>query len=129
MGAAQRDDDDITTVVDAAEAILLVENAPLALAVILPNGRVALANRAFREYLGYEAGEMAGAAAVSFVAPGHVQALREQWCDLLANGVSLEHSIELRCRNGDCVPARVSSVVVADDDGTPRFVLTRALAA
>ena len=53
MGAPTPDDEHLSAAADAAEAILLIETTPLPLAVILPDGHVALANRALREYLGY----------------------------------------------------------------------------
>jgi PAS domain S-box-containing protein len=117
-------------VADAAEAILVLENAPLPLAVILPDGQVAFANRALRDFLGYLPAELAGVDVGSLIASDFVDDFAGHWQRLLAaEGVTPERTAHLRRRDGAFLAARVASLVVTDGDGTPRFVIARALAA
>lgn len=106
-----------------AEAILAVENAPLALVVASPDGRVQLANRALREMLGYGAGDLAGRDVWDFA--GDVCAARQRWREVLEAGETAERLFEVRRQDGIMVQVRAASIVVPDDDGAPRFVITR----
>jgi len=130
MGAPTPDDEHLSAAADAAEAILLIETTPLPLAVILPDGHVALANRALREYLGYRPADVAGADVQSFLAPDFVDDFPAHWQRILSiEGVTSERFARLRRGDGAYMEARIASLVVADEDGAPRFVIARALAA
>jgi PAS domain S-box-containing protein len=119
-------DDDVSAVADAAEAVLVIDSAPLPLAVLLPNGRIALANRAFSVLLGYTPAELAGADLRLILAD--VSDFAARWDRVIsAEGVTTDRVARLRRRDGVGVTARVASLVVTDDDGAPRFVLARAL--
>jgi PAS domain S-box-containing protein len=112
----------------AAEEILVVENAPLALAVVLPSGRVAMANRALRDLLGYGQGDLAGRDVCELIAEEASDCARH-WQEAVAAGVTPERTARLRRRDGAWVRARVASMVVSDDSGAPRLVICRARAA
>lgn len=124
------DDEPLTRAAEAAEAILLIESTPLPLAVILPDGHVALANRALREYLGYRPADLAGADVQSLLDPDFVDDFPAHWEHILSvEGVTKERVARLRRCDGGYVEARIASLVVADDEGAPRFLIARALAA
>jgi PAS domain S-box-containing protein len=126
----QPDDQNLTSVADAAESILVIENAPLPLLVILPDGRVALANRALCDFLGYDSGELVGVDVRTLVAADSDDEFRRRWdYALTSRGVTSERAARLRRRDGESLAARVASLVVADADGAPRFVIARALVA
>ncbi|MEY2567990.1 MAG: hypothetical protein QOE35_2519 [Actinomycetota bacterium] len=115
------DDEDITT---AAEAILAVENAGLALAVLYPDRRIVMANRAMRELLGYTLEELVGRSLSDLVVDG--TDLGSDWERLLRQGSSAEHLLRLRHHSGATVITRAAAAVVFNDDGTPRLVIKRA---
>jgi PAS domain S-box-containing protein len=130
MGTPTPDDEQLNRAAEAAEAILLIETTPLPLAVIMPDGHVALANRALREYLGYEPADLTGVDVQSLLAPDFVEDFPALWEHVLSvRGVTSERVARLRRRDGAYLSARVASLVVADDDGVPRFLIARALAA
>jgi PAS domain S-box-containing protein len=110
----------------AAEAILVVENAPLPLVVASPDGRVVMANRALREMLGYGPADLTGREVWEFAAD--VDLARGRWQELLEAGETPERPFELLRRDGVRVKVRAASIVVADDDGGPRLIITRAVA-
>jgi PAS domain S-box-containing protein len=120
------DDEHLRQVAEAAEAVLVIENAPLPLAVLLPNGRIALANKAFADFLGYTPAELAGEDLRLIMAD--VSNFAKRWESVIkADGVTDDRVIRLRRRDGGAVTARAASLVVNDGDGQPRFVLARAL--
>jgi PAS domain S-box-containing protein len=109
------------------EGFLAVENAPLALVVLRPDGRVAMANRAWRELLGYDAGEVSGRDIVDFMVERDVAAQRR--AELLDKGRTEETTIAFRRRTGDTMALRASSIMVYGDGGKPRMVICRVSAA
>lgn len=120
------DDEHLRNVADAAEEVLLIENAPLPLAVLLPNGRIALANKAFADFLGYSPNELAGQDIR--VIMEDASDFADRWDTAMSTeGVTTDRQVRLRRRDGVAVTARAASVVVNDGDGQPRFVLARAL--
>jgi PAS domain S-box-containing protein len=85
-----------------------------------------MANRAFRNLLGYRRGDLDGRP-VSQLMDDRAD-FDVHWRAVLA-GSTREHSTRLRRRDGGTVRARVASIVVSDDSGNPRFVVCRAQAA
>jgi len=123
---SQLDGEQLQQIAEAAEAVLVIENAPLPLAVLLPTGRIALANKAFADFLGYTPAELAGADLRLILAD--VSDFATRWDSVMsAEGVTTDRLARLRRRDGCCVTARVASLVVKHGDGQPRFVLARAL--
>jgi len=123
---SQLDGEQLQQVAEAAEAVLVIENAPLPLAVLLPTGRIALANKAFADFLGYTPAELAGADLRVILAD--VSDFATRWDSVMsAEGVTTDRLARLRRRDGCGVTARVASLVVKHGDGQPRFVLVRAL--
>jgi PAS domain S-box-containing protein len=120
--------DAVGDIAAAAEGILIVENAPLALVVVHPSGRVAFANRALRHLLGYEGSDLAGHDVSDLVAQDSAGFARH-WAEVLAVEVMPEHTAQLRRRDGSSVQARVASLVMHDGGGAPRLVLCRVEAA
>ena len=120
------DDEQLREVAEAAEAVLLIENAPLPLAVLLPDGRIALTNKAFADFLGYTPGELAGADIRMIMEDASNFA--ERWDSAMRfKGVTTDRQVRLRRRDGAAVTARAASLVVNDCEGQPRFVIARAL--
>jgi len=117
--------EDLEDIVAAAEELLLVENALLPLAAILPNGRFAMANRALSQMLGYEVGELLGREVSDFTQAGDGGFAR-CWPDVLAGRATAEHVTDLRRRDGHWVRARVAASVVRDASNEPRLVIWRA---
>jgi PAS domain S-box-containing protein len=117
-------DEDVIT---AAEAILTVENAGLPLVVLYPDRRIAMANRAMRELLGYTSDELVGRSLSDLVVDG--TDLGASWEQLLRQGSSAEHLLRFRHRSGATVITRAAAAVVFNGDGTPRLVIKRASAA
>jgi PAS domain S-box-containing protein len=109
-----------------AEGILAVENAPLPLVVVLPDGQVAVANRALRELLGYSSDDLAGLHVLDLVADPHVAVAC--WAEWLAAGGAPDHAVDLRHRNGATIAARSAWIVVYGDDGETRMVIGHARA-
>ena len=109
----------------AAEGILMVENAPLALAVVHPSGRLAMANRAFRALVEYEESELVGRDVWALV-DEHEAGFGPRWDEVLAGEVIPEHHARLRRRDGSSVAVRAAGMVVRDGVGAPRLVICRA---
>jgi PAS domain S-box-containing protein len=115
------------TVSGTAESLLTFENAALPLSVILPAGRIVMANRAMRALLGYEIDELEGKS-VGEVVVGEVEEPLELFRRRIEEGerVSAERRIRLRCKDGGEVVVRASSVLVPDSQGAVRYVVARA---
>jgi PAS domain S-box-containing protein len=107
----------------AAEGVLMVENAPLALAVVHPSGRLAMANRAFRALVEYEESELVGRGVWELV---DETGFGPRWDEVLAGEVIPEHHARLRRRDGSSVAVRAAGMVVRDGVGAPRLVICRA---
>ena len=123
---SQLDGEHLEQIAEAAEAVLVIENAPLPLAVLLPTGRIALANKAFADFLDYMTAELAGVDVRMILAD--VSNFAARWEGVMsAEGVTDDRVVRLRRRDGCVVTARVASLVVKHGDGQPRFVLARAL--
>src|SRR3954470_23382468 len=102
-------------VAEAAEAVLVIENAPLPLAVLLPTGHIALANKPFADFLGYTPGELAGTDIRLIMADDSDFA--ERWESVMASeGVTTDRLVHLRRRDGSAVSARAAGVVVNDGE-------------
>jgi PAS domain S-box-containing protein len=116
-------DEDISA---AAETILTVENAGLPLVLLSPDGQVVMANRAMRGLLGYGSDDLVGKSVSDLLAVG--EASTESWHELLQTGRGTERLVSFRHRNGSSIATRAAAVVVFNEDGTPRLVITRASA-
>jgi PAS domain S-box-containing protein len=112
------------TVTGTAESLLAFENAALPLAVILPTGRVAMANRATRAMLGYDFSELVGRTLfeVFGVDP-------EAWNQRLASNelVTPEHRERVTRKDGVEIEVRASTLLVTDASGTLRYVIAKAV--
>jgi PAS domain S-box-containing protein len=109
-----------------ADAILTLENAPLPLVVASPDGTIRMANRALRELLGYGPVELVGQEIWSLSAD--LGASRERWRRLIETGGATEHPAELVRRDGSGVKVSAAAVVVPDEDGAARLIISRAIA-
>jgi len=120
--AVRREDEE--AVADTAESLLAFENAALPLAVILPTGRVAMANRATRTLLGYDFSEMVGRTLFELfnVDP-------RAWERRLASGetVTPEHRERVSRKDGVEIDVRASSLLVTESSGTLRYVIVKAV--
>ncbi|MCU1460098.1 MAG: fold [Acidimicrobiales bacterium] len=118
------DSDDIASEV---EGMLAVENTPLPLIVMLPNRRVAMANRAWRDLMGYRSEDVCGRDVLDFVIERDIADQRQ--AELLATGRTSESTVALRRRDGKPIDVRSSSILVYGDSGEPRLVICRLAAA
>jgi PAS domain S-box-containing protein len=109
-----------------AEDVLLIENAPTALAAVVSGGRLVMANRALRELLGYGPDELAGRCVTDFLERCEADLYRD-WHTTLETAT--EQAIRLRRRDGTLMAARVTSVLVRDDAAVPQYLLCAVLAA
>jgi PAS domain S-box-containing protein len=103
----------------AAEAILRLENAALALFIVHRDGRVAMANRAMRELLGYELDELVDRRLWELqVDP---EAGRSSFQTLLTNGELLEQELVDRRRDGGIIATSSSAIVTTTE---PSVIIT-----
>ena len=115
-----------TSVVAAAEAVLSLENAALPLAITRPDGRVAMANRAMRDLLGY------GAADIVDRRIWELYAEEPEWGQrcfhkLLEAGQAWDRFLVFRRRDGQPVATYSSAVVTKDDRGAVGLVISHSL--
>jgi PAS domain S-box-containing protein len=122
LGAEGTDELPSDDVASTAQGILFIEDAPLPLFVALPDGRVALANRALRGLLGYEAGDLIGQRVAELFADS---AAATFWSDVLVAGGVAERAVRLRRRDGTSIATRSAAIVVAGTDGLVRWVIGR----
>lgn len=119
-----RNNGNLASVAAVAEAVLHVENAPLALIVCWPDGHVSMANRAMRALLGYGDGEIVRCQVWELCAdPDHGQRCFRQ---LLSDGEAPERLMVLRRRDGQTVPTYGSAVVTKGEGGTVSLVIGQA---
>jgi|SRR5581483_6622438 len=117
LAMADRDhDQDTSDVVALAEHFLLIENAGPALAALVPEGEVVMANRAMRELLGYQGDDAAGS---------RIPELQDgSGCSVATwEDNAVERAVRLRRCDGSWLDARVSTVVVRGDGGRPEYLL------
>lgn len=116
--------DDIAT---AAEAMLMVENAALPLVVVLPDGRVAMANRALRELLGCASQELADRMIWELLADA--DSAERWWGEFIVSRATGAPArvVHLRGCDGRAVSARSATIIVADAAGDPRLVIGSAV--
>jgi PAS domain S-box-containing protein len=120
--AVRREDEE--TAAETAESLLAFENAALPLMVVLPTGRVAMANRATRALLGYRFDDMVGSTLFELfgTAPS-------EWRERVDTGppVTSEHRTSMPRRDGVEIDVWASSLLVTDGTGTVRYVLVKAV--
>jgi PAS domain S-box-containing protein len=126
-GADRHGSADAETVAGTAASLLTFENAPLPLGVILPVGRILMANRAMRSLLDYPLGALAGLS-LHDVVVADPDDLSRAWEDRVKNGerVTPELRMHLRAANGSVIAVRAASVLVTDLNGAVRYVVGRA---
>jgi PAS domain S-box-containing protein len=112
--------------VGMAEDVLLVENAPTALAAVVSGGRLVMANRALRELLGYGLEELAGRSVTELLDRCHADFGHDWHTPLEA---AIERPIRLRRSDGSSLAARITTVVVRDQAAVPQYVLCAVLGA
>lgn len=106
-------------------SLLAFDESPTPMAIVLLNGTIVKVNRALRELLGYEEGELIGASAATFsVRSDEDRADRRE--ELAATDVIHARVTQLRRKDGSLVNAVTSALVVRDDEGEPRYVIARA---
>jgi PAS domain S-box-containing protein len=125
--SAERDPSQVgETVAGTAETLLTVENTPLALSLMSPDGRIVIANRALRLLLGHTYDELVGRSVFAIVA-AHPTDSERKWRARLANSekVTPERRVHLRSGDGSVLPVRAASVLVTDADGEVCYVIVR----
>ncbi len=106
-------------------SLLAFEESPTAMAIVLLDGTIMKVNRALRELLGYEEGELVGAHESKFSA-GSTEDRAEQKGVLETTDAIHGHVTQLRRKDGSLVTAVTSALIVRDEDGQPRYVIARA---
>jgi PAS domain S-box-containing protein len=128
----ERDDKEVVrrqyeeTVAATAESLLAFENAALPLAVILPAGHIAMANRAARSLLGYDFDELVGTAVEDLVLPEDRSSTWRQRVDG-GEAVTAEERVRLLRKDGVHVSVMGSSLLVTDSEGAVRYVIAKAV--
>jgi PAS domain S-box-containing protein len=106
-------------------SLLAFEESPTPMAILLLDGTIVKVNRELRDLLGYEEGELIGAASATFSAVSEEdRASRSE--ELAATDAVSGRPSQLRRKDGSLVSVVASAVVVRDDDGEPRYVIARA---
>jgi PAS domain S-box-containing protein len=125
-GVGRADDDE--SVVAAAEAVLIFENAALPLCVILPTGYIAMANRAMRTLLVYDSDELINRPIQDLVVadPDALARVWEEWVTGGGASTNPESRVVLRCGDGTELTVRASSGRVTDSSGAVRYVVAQA---
>jgi PAS domain S-box-containing protein len=106
-------------------SLLAFDESPMAMAVVLIDGTVVKVNRQLRELLGYEEGELIGASA-AMLSETSEEYQAQQWAELMAAGAIRGRESMLRHKDGSLLRAVISTLLVRDDDGQARYVITRA---
>ena len=101
------------------------ENAALPLVVTHPDGRVAMANRAMCELLGYGFADIVNRPVWEL----HAEPERGERCfhKLLQTGKARENLLVLRRSDGQSVPTYSSGLVTRDDRGTVIYAIAQSL--
>jgi PAS domain S-box-containing protein len=117
------------TVAETAESLLAFENTGLPLCLMLPNGRLVMANRAMRTLLGYEFAELMAMNIPDVVPEAEMGLILEEWNERAKSGerVSAERRVRIRRKDGRDLDVRASSVIVPDGQGFVRYIVARAL--
>lgn len=105
-------------------SLLAFDESSTAMAIILLDGTIVKVNRALRELLGYDEGELVGAPAATFsLSSDEARAERR---DELTSTDELRRSLsQLRRKDGSIVDVVSSAVVIRDRDGEPHYVIAR----
>jgi PAS domain S-box-containing protein len=106
-------------------SLLAFDEAPTAMAIVLLDGRIVKVNRCLLDLLGYGEGELVGAQ-VSALSMSTDEALADRRSELDATDAVRSRVSQLRRKDGSIVKAVTSAVVVRDQSGEPRYVITRA---
>lgn len=106
-------------------SLLAFEESPTAMAIVLLDGTIVKVNRELRGLLGYDEGELIGAMAREFSAS--TDEVVAHWRDKLTTTDSIQgHRANLRRKDGSLVAAITSALVIRDEHGEARYVITRA---
>jgi len=104
------------------------EEAPIGIALVSVDGEIMLVNRRYEIQLGYERGSLLGRSILDITDPAD----RPQSADRLARVKAGDRSVSAREKrylrqDGTVMWAELTSSVLTDPDGRPRFVLTMLL--
>jgi PAS domain S-box-containing protein len=105
-------------------SLLAFDESPTAMAIILFDGTILKVNRALRDLLGYEDGELVGKPAATFSLSSN-EAQTERREELASTNALHRSASQLRRKDGSIIDVASSAVVVRDRDGLPRYVVAR----
>ncbi len=111
-----------------AELSSIIENAPIGMALVEPDGAVSRVNKALCELLGYSADELLAMRFLDVVHPGDQMVAQEYMAGMLA-GDDCAMIPELRyChRSGDVLWAVVNILLVRDQEGRPLHFISQVM--
>ena len=105
-------------------SLLAFDESPTAMSIILLDGTIVKVNRALRDLLGYDEGELVGAPSAMFSVSSD-QDRTERREKLIATDELHRSASRLRRKDGSIVDVVSSAVVIRDRDGQPRYVIAR----
>ena len=109
-------------------SLLAFDESPMAMAIVLLDGTIMKVNRKLRELLGYEEGELVGAPVTTFSTSTDQDRAKRK--DALIAADALHRSPgQVRRKDGSLVDVISSAIIVRDQDGQPRYVIARTVAA
>ena len=109
-------------------SLLAFDESPMAMAIVLLDGTIMKVNRKLRELLGYEEGELVGAPVTTFSTSTDEDRAKRK--DALIAADALHRSPgQVRRKDGSLVDVISSAIIVRDQDGQPRYVIARTVAA
>lgn len=111
---------------DLAASLIAFEQSTVAMAVILMDGRLVKANRALRELLGYEEGELMGMPVRQLLAHPE-DGSSERQAQLFATDALPAQQLIVRRKDGYAMSLSAWSILVRDAEGVPRYVVARAV--
>jgi PAS domain S-box-containing protein len=112
--------------VHVGDALLEFETAPIAMFMMLPDGRMLQANRAFRTMFDYEPADVVGVAIWDLVGPESRAIVKERLASVLeTEGALPELTTELVAITGRRLTVHSSSLTVRDEAGRPQYIVGR----
>lgn len=106
-------------------SLLAFDESPIAMAIVLLDDTIVKVNRRLLALLGYDEGELVGAAAATLSVTTEADRAA-QLEELLRSGVTHRRVVQLRRKDGSLISAIGSAMVARDDRGEPRYVIARA---
>ena len=128
--ATPRGEPDPALAADLGAALMEFELAPMAMFLLLPDGRLLQANLAMRQLFGWQGDDHIGVDVHDLADPDERGVVSERLETVLASdGATAELTTVISGADGRRHRVRTSSLTVRDATGVPRYVIARVLSA